>query len=217
MPLKPTKQQLKVMEEEIDLALEEIELTTTNYTEYITTVINGGTQVFWTPVICTTCAKPTLLHPVNQTRCTAQLKALKGFTAEYKNLVRDNESIKNDMEEIIAKLHLTTPGAQQPKESKFPLWGQGRTWELYKEEIRIFEKGTIKKPITKFQDLVSALKESKQANIAERIVDEFKVKCEDHDILTQVIKWMDVSYGQTLTEQIDEVWLQLRRFQRDKD
>ena len=102
MPLKPTKQQLKVMEEEIDLALEEIELTTTNYTEYITTIINGGTQVYWTPVICTTCGKPTLLHPVNQIRCTAQLKALKGFTAEYKSLVRDNTSIRNDIEEIIA-------------------------------------------------------------------------------------------------------------------
>jgi len=48
-------------------------------------------------------------------------------------------------------------------------------------------------------------------------VDEFKVKCEDHDIITQIIKWMDSSYGQTLTEQIDEVWSQLRRFQRDKD
>ena len=67
----------------------------------------------------------------------------------------------------------------------------------------------MKKPITKFQDLVAALKEYKQANIAERIVNEFKVKCEEHDILTQIIKWMDSSYGQTLTEQIDEVWLQL--------
>ena len=38
---------------------------------------------------------------------------------------------------------------------------------------------------------------------------EFKVKCEEHNILTQIIKWMDSSYGQTLTEQIDEVWLQL--------
>jgi len=210
MPLKPTKQQLKDMEEEIDLALEEIEITTTNYTEYISLIINGGTQVFWTPVICNTCAKPTMLHQgANITRCTAVRKVLKGFTAEYKNLVRDNKSIITDMEEIIAKLHLTTPGAQQPKESKFPIWGQGKSWELYKEEIRIFEKGTIKKPITKFQDLIAALKESKQANIAERIVDEFKVKCEDHDIITQIIKWMDSSYGQTLTEQIDEVWSQL--------
>jgi hypothetical protein len=128
-----------------------------------------------------------------------------------------NKSLINDMEEIVAMLHLTTPGAQQPKESKFPLWEQGKSWELYKEEIGIFEKGTVKKPITKFQDLVAALKESKQANIAERIVTEFKVKCEEHDIITQIIKWMDSSYGQTLTEQIDEVWLQLRRFQRDKD
>ncbi len=46
MPLKPTKQQVKEMEEEIDLALEEIELTTMNYTEYITIIINGGTQVY---------------------------------------------------------------------------------------------------------------------------------------------------------------------------
>jgi len=218
MPLKPTKQQLSKMEEEIDLALEDIEITTTNYTEYISLIINGGTQVFWTPVICKTCAKPTLLHQgTNMTRCTALNKVLKGFTAEYKNLVKDNVSIKTDMEEIIAKLHLTTPGAQQPKESKFPIWGQGKSWELYKEEIKIFEKGTIKKPITKFQDLIAALKESKRENIAERVVDEFKVKCEDHDILTQITRWMDISYGQTLTEQIDEVWSQLRRFQRDKD
>jgi len=173
--------------------------------------------VFWTPVICNTCAKPTLLHQANLPRCTATRKVLKGFTMEYKSLMKENKSIVTDMEEIIAKLHLTMPGAQQPKESKFPLWEQGKSWELYKEEIRIFEKGTVKKPITKFQDLVAALKESKQANIAERIVTEFKVKCEEHDILTQVIKWMDSSYGQTLTEQIDEVWLQLRRFQRDKD
>ena len=209
MPLKPSKQQIKEMEEELDLALEEIELTPANYMEYITTIVNGGTQVFWTPVICSTCAKPTLLHPPSLTRCTAQRKVLKGFTAEYKNLVKENKSIINDMEEIVAKLHLTTPGAQHPKESKFPLWGQGKSWELYKEEVRIFEKGTIKKPITKFQDMIAALKESKQENIAERIVDEFKVKCEEHDILTQIIKWMDSSYGQTLTEQIDEVWLQL--------
>jgi hypothetical protein len=218
MPLKPTKQQLKTMEEEIDLALEDIEITTTNYTEYISLIINGGTQVFWTPVICNTCAKPTLLHQgPNMTRCTALNKVLKGFTAEYKILVKSNQSIITDMEEIIAKLHLTTPGAQQPKESKFPIWGQGKSWELYKEEIKIFEKGTIKKPITKFQDLIAALKESKRENIAERVVDEFKVKCEDHDILTQITRWMDISYGQTLTEQIDEVWSQLRRFQRDKD
>jgi len=151
-----------------------------------------------------------MLHQgANITRCTAVNKVLKGFTAEYKNLVRQNTSIITDMEEIIAKLHLTTPGAQHPKESKFPIWGQGKSWELYKEEIKIFEKGTIKKPITKFQDLIAALKESKQANIAERVVDEFKVKCEDHDIITQIIKWMDSSYGQTLTEQIDEVWSQL--------
>ncbi len=56
MPLKPTKQQIKEMEEELDLALEEIELTPANYTEYITTIVNGGTQVFWTLVICNTCA-----------------------------------------------------------------------------------------------------------------------------------------------------------------
>ncbi len=111
MPLKPTKQQLKEMEEEIDLALEEIELTTTYYTEYITTIINGGTQVFWTPVICNTCAKPNLLHPVNQARYTAQRKVLKGFTVEYKILMKENKSIVTDMEEIVAKLHLTTPGA----------------------------------------------------------------------------------------------------------
>ena len=65
--------------------------------------------------------------------------------------------------------------------------------------------------------MIAALKESKRENIAERVVDEFKVKCEDHDILTQITRWMDISYGQTLTEQIDEVWSQLRRFQRDKD
>ena len=43
------------------------------------------------------------------------------------------------------------------------------------------------------------------------------MKCEEHDILAQIIKWMDHSYGQTLTEQIDEVWSQLQRFQREKD
>jgi len=43
------------------------------------------------------------------------------------------------------------------------------------------------------------------------------VKWEEHDILTQVIKWMDHSYGQTLMEQIDEVGSQLRRLQRDKN
>jgi hypothetical protein len=123
--------------------------------------------------------------------------------------MKENKILITDMEEIVAKLHLTTPGVQQPKESKFPLWEQGKSWELYKAEIGIFKKGTVKKPITKFQDLVAALKESKQANIAERIVTEFKVKCEEHDILMQIIKWMDHSYGQTLTEQIDEVWLQL--------
>ena len=128
MPLKPNKQQLSKMEEEIDPTLEEIEITTTNYTEYISLIINGGTQVFWTPVICNTCAKPTMLHQgANITRCTAARKVLKGFTAEYKNLVRNNKSIITDMEEIIAKLHLTTPGAQQPKESKFPIWGQGKS------------------------------------------------------------------------------------------
>jgi len=141
MPLKPSKQQLKEMEEEIDLALEEIELTTTNYTEYITIIINGGTQVYWTPVICNTCAKPTLLHSANLARCTAARKVLKGFTTEYKVLMKENKSIVTDMEEIVVKLHLTTPGAQQPKESKFPLWEQGKTWELYKEEIGIFQKG----------------------------------------------------------------------------
>ena len=98
MPLKPTKQQLKTMEEEIDLALEDIEITTTNYTEYISLTINGGTQVFWTPVICKTCAKPTLLHTgTHTTRCTALNKCLRGFTAEYKNLVKENVAIKADM------------------------------------------------------------------------------------------------------------------------
>jgi len=71
MPLKPTKQEVKAMEEELDLALEEIELTTTNYTQYITTIVNAGTHVFWMPVICNTCGKPTLLHPANQAVCTA--------------------------------------------------------------------------------------------------------------------------------------------------
>ena len=73
------------------------------------------------------------------------------------------------------------------------------------------------KPITKFQDLIAALKESNQAKIAERIITEFKVKCEEHNILTQVIKKIDHSYGQTLTEQIEEVRSQLRRLQKDKD
>jgi len=209
MPLKPSKQQIKAMDEEIDLALEEIELTTTNYTQYITIIINGGTHVFWTPVMCTNCGKPTLLHRPSQAACAVSQRVLKGFAAEYKSLIKANKALVTDMEEIVAKLHLTTPGAQQPKESKFPLWEQGKTWELYKEEIGIFEKGMQKKPITKFQDLVAALKESKQANIAERIVTEFKVKCEEHDILSQIIKWMDHSYGLTLTEQIDEVWWQL--------
>jgi len=146
MPLKPTKQQVKAMDEEIDLALEEIELTTTNYTQYITIIINGGTQVFWTPVICNTCGKPALLHKPSQAVCTANQKVLKGFAAEYKSLIKANKALVTDMEEIVAKLHLTTPGAQQPKESKFPLWEQGKTWELYKNEIGIFKRGTQKNP-----------------------------------------------------------------------
>ncbi len=87
--------------------------------------------MFWYPVICNTCGKPALLHQAGQAVCAATQKVLKGFTTEYKSLMKANKSLVTDMEEIVAKLHLTTPGAQQPKESKFPLWEQGKTWELY--------------------------------------------------------------------------------------
>ncbi len=94
------------------MALEEIELTMTNYTQYITTIMNGGTQVFWTPVICNICGKPALLHQASQAAWTAARKIMKGFTTEYKTLMKANKSLVTDMEEIIAKLHLTMPGAQ---------------------------------------------------------------------------------------------------------
>jgi len=79
MLLKPSKQQVKDMEEEIDLALEENELTMTNYSQNITIIVNGGTQMFWTPTICKTCGKPALLHDANQEVCTKTIKGTEGF------------------------------------------------------------------------------------------------------------------------------------------
>ena len=217
MSLKPSTKESKDMEVEVDTIVGNRDLTTLNYTKYVELVVNGE-EVKWFAIICKKCGKPTYLHAKEDEECQAAVKLLKGWSTEYKSIMKKNESIQQEIEEIVAKLHLTIPkGKSNKEEGKFPLWDPTWGWEEYKVEIEIFDKGSTKKPITKFQDLIAALKESKKAAIAQSITDTYKNRCEDHNIIKEVVKFMSKNYGKTTSELIGDIVNQLRNINREKD
>ena len=130
-----------------------------NYVE----IIVNGLEATWIPKICRVCGKPPLLHSRgNSDNCQATVKILKGWQSEYKILMQANKTIKLEVEEDIAKLHLRSSQKSSKEEGKFPLWDPTWSREDYKADIEIFNKGSTKKPITKFQDMIAALKEYKE-------------------------------------------------------
>ena len=195
MTLKPTPRDAKVMEDEIDHAVCNVDITTQNYMKYVEIIVNGS-EATWIPKICRVCGKPPLLHSGGESdNCQATVKLLKGWQSEYKVLMQANKTIKLEVEEVIAKLHLTSSQKSSKVEGKFPLWDPTWSWEDYKADIEIFDKGSTKKPITKLQDMIAALKESKKSAIAQRITDTFKTRCEEHDIIKDILTWMSNNYG----------------------
>ena len=122
MTLKPTPREAKVMEDEIDYAVCNVDITTQNYTNFVEIIVNG-LEATWIPKICGVCGKPPLLHSGGSSdNCQATVKLLKGWQTEYKTLIQANKTIKLEVEEVIAKLHLRSSQKSSKEEGKFPLW-----------------------------------------------------------------------------------------------
>lgn len=108
------------MEGEIDMALSEFEINAMNYMKLINIIINGF-EVNWFPIICNICRKPPLHHTEVDGVCTETIKLLRGYHTEYKTLMKAHKSIQTNVEEIVARLHLTIPHSKALEESWFPL------------------------------------------------------------------------------------------------
>ncbi len=106
MILKPTLRDAKVMEDEIDHAVCNVDITTQNYMNFVEIIVNGS-EATWIPKICGVCGKPPLLHSGgNSDNSQAMIKLMKEWQSEYKTLMLANKTIKLEVEEVIAKLHL---------------------------------------------------------------------------------------------------------------
>jgi len=217
MTLKPNTRDLKIMEEEIDHMGSKKDITTQNYEQYVEVIVNGS-EVTWIPKICSTCGKPPYLHDREDQDCQATVKLLKGWQTDYKVLMKNSKTVKTEVEEVITRLHLSNPQNKSNKEEgKFPIWDQSWSWEEYKANIVIFNKGSTKKPIMKFQDMIAALQESKKPAIAQRLTDTFKTRCEETNIMTEILAWMSSNYGKNTSELIGDVVQELKSFKRERN
>ena len=79
------------MEDEIDHAVCDVDITTQNYMKYVEIIVNGS-DATWILKICGVCGKPPLLHSGGESdNCQATVKLLKGWQSEYKVLMQDHQ------------------------------------------------------------------------------------------------------------------------------
>ena len=127
------------------------------------------------PVMCKKCMRHVYVH--TEPECVVRTRITKQKQTLYISAITSNETVKQEAKWAIMEAGIEFSNRKYEKDIDFPKWQKGWSWEQYKREIVYYKEATTRKPINQIMDMTRALKESDQAEIADRLLtemDEFK-------------------------------------------
>jgi hypothetical protein len=116
---------------------------------------------------------------------------------------------------VIREAGIQTGDRKYEKDIDFPKWQKGWSWEQYKREIVYYKDATTRKPINQIMDMTRALKESEQAEIADRLLTEMDEHKHEEDIIDRCIAWIGDNYGMSKMEEMIAAGKKFRAITRD--
>ena len=131
--------------------------------------------------MCRKCGKPIYVH--TEPECTKRSSISKLMQTVYTLKITENETIKQEVKWALIDAGVEEKEDKNDKDQKFPLWQEGWTWEQYKREIGYYKEASTRKPINQIMDMIRALKESKQVEIADTLITEMEEVKHDDDII----------------------------------
>ncbi len=163
-------------------------------------------------MLCKKCGKPLFVHTEE---CALRVRIPKQKMTLYITAMMNSETIKQETHWAIIEAGITAKDGKHEKEIDFPKWQEGWSWEQYKREIVYYKEATTRKPINQIMDMTRALKESNQAEIANRLITEMEEFKNDEDIIDNCVKWITDTYGMTRYEEQVAVGERFKDIKRD--
>ena len=181
-----TEEERNAILQEVEDACERTTIDKDNVKIYFKISMKGR-EVEWMPMLCKKCAKPLF---VLTEECTLRVRIAKMKTTLYITAMTNSETIKQETHWAIIEAGITAKDGKHEEEIDFPKWQEGWSWEQYKREIGYFKEATTRKPINQIMDMTRALKESNQAEIANRLITEMEEFRNDDDVIEKCVQWI---------------------------
>jgi len=175
-----TDEERAAVVQEVEEAMERITIEKDNV-KVLLKISTRGREIAWIPMLCKKCAKPLYVH--TEPECTKRTKISKQLQTVYNTIITQHETIKQEAKWAMLEAGIEIVDRKFEKEIDIPKWQKGWTWEQYKREIVYYKEATTRKPINQIMDMVRALKESEQTEIADRLITEMEEYKNDDDVI----------------------------------
>jgi len=126
-----------------------------------------GKEVTCMPMVCKKWARPLYIHA--EPECSRRVKISNQLQTIYINTITSNITIKQEAKWAMLEAGIEVNNSTYEKDIDFPKWQKVWSWEQSKREIVYYKEATTRKPINQIMDMTHAIKESDQAEIANRL------------------------------------------------
>ena len=210
---------------EVEKGVEAVSLLDTDPTPYLSIICAEGPAPYWRPTFCTVCAKPKISHPIILTGTCKRVKISQSLRTKYELACKANKTMDTAAQVHAAQIraanqipvHHGTASPKYDNRTELAEWGKDESWESYKLVLEMYDKACEKKPVGKFNDLITALKKSGRTEITDRLLQDMMSEAGNADVITKAIAWLGARYGKTPTEEFILAWRSYRTALRKKD
>ena len=222
----PEEEETLIIKGEILRGIEAVSLLDTDVdpTPYLSIICAEGPDPYWRPTFCTVCDKPKISHTALTGACR-RIKISQTLKTKYETTCKSNKTMETAAHTQAAKIRAAnfgTPnsgaaGSKYDNRTELAEWGKDESWESYKRVLEMYDKACEKKPVGKFNDLVTALKKSGRTDITDRLLQDMMADAGATDVISRAISWLGARYGKTPTEEFILAWRSYRTALRRKD
>ena len=230
--LTPEQEEMIRLQTEVNQGVETSRLMDVNGAVYISIVCSDAASVYWRPTFCSKCCKPKIVHPpltlnnCGRAQATQQQRTLYELACKGNrtmDMVAGSLAAQKREERATALAAQNANAAGGPNNPKYDNrtelseWSKEESWEAYKLVLEMYDKASEKKPVGKFNDLISALKKSGRADLTDRLLQDLMGQASHVDIISLSINWLNTRCGKTPTEEFIQAWRSYRTGTRKRD
>ena len=231
-PLTPEQEEMIRLQTEVNQGVEASQLRDVSAAIYITIICCDAASMHWTPTFCTKCCKPKIVHTSLSTSNCVRTRATQQQRTLYELACKGNRTMdmvaatiaaqkREDRAAALAAQNTPVNGASNnPKydnRTELSEWNKEESWEAYKLVLEMYDKASEKKPVGKFNDLISALKKSGKTDLTDRLLQDLMSQASSVDIIIQSINWLNIRCGKTPTEEFIQAWRAYRTGTRKRE